>query len=82
MKALALIALVAAGLLSAGPALAQEGVVYEKNQVVDFGDDTIEGDLSKPDGQFLEARKRQRHQRLIKVRENFRAEILQSVRGL
>jgi hypothetical protein len=68
-------------LLGAGTALADE-VVYEKHSVVDFGDDTIEGDLSKPDGQYLESRKRLRHQRLIKVRENFRAEILQSVRGL
>ena len=59
-----------------------EEVVYKKHTVVDFGDDTIEGDLSKPDGQYLESRKRQRHQRLIKVRQNFHAEILQSVRGL
>jgi hypothetical protein len=59
-----------------------EEVVYQKNQVVDFGDDTIEGDLSKPDGQYLESRKKLRHQRLIKIRENFRPEILQSVRGL
>ena len=63
------------------PARAEE-VVYKKHTVVDFGDDTIEGDLSKPDGAYLESRKRLRHQRLIKVRENFRPEILQSVRGL
>jgi hypothetical protein len=61
---------------------AEEEIVYQKHTVVDFGDDTIEGDLSKPDGQYLESRKRLRHQRLIKVRENFRPEILQSVRGL
>lgn len=59
-----------------------EEVVYKKHTVVDFGDDTVEGDLSKPDGAYLESRKRLRHQRLIKVRENFRPEILQSVRGL
>ncbi len=59
-----------------------EEVVYKKHTVVDFGDDTVEGDLSKPDGQYLESRKRLRYQRLIKVRENFRPEILQSVRGL
>jgi hypothetical protein len=57
-------------------------VVFKRHTVVDFGDDTIEGDLSKPDGAYLESRKRLRHQRLIKVRENFRAEILQSVTGL
>lgn len=59
-----------------------EDVVYKKHTVVDFGDDMIEGDLSKPDGAYLESRKRLRHQRLIKIRESFREEILQSVRGL
>ena len=68
-------------LAMAGTALADD-VVFEKHTVVDFGDDTIEGDLSKPDGQYLESRKRLRHQRLIKVREHFKAEILQTVRGL
>jgi hypothetical protein len=38
--------------------------------------------VSRPDGQYLEARKRQRQIKLIKVREDFRAEILQSVRVL
>lgn len=74
--------LVAAALwLAVSPAYADE-VVYKKHTVVDFGDDTVEGDLSKPDGAYLESRKRLRHQRLIKVRENFRPEILQSVTGL
>jgi hypothetical protein len=69
------------GALHTSEARADE-VVYEKHTVVDFGDDTIDGNLSKPDGQYLEARKRQKQIRLIKVRESFRAEILQSVRVL
>lgn len=73
--------LVAAALMVSGTARAED-VVYQKHTVVDFGDDTIEGDLSKPDGAYLESRKRLRHQRLIKVRESFRPEILQSVRVL
>ncbi len=74
---------VAAGMALLGVSWARaEEVVYEKHSVVDFGDDTIEGDLSKPDGQYLESRKKLRHARLIKVRESFRPEILQSVRGL
>lgn len=81
MKLAAVSAILLALVLAPQVASAQE-VVYQKHTVVDFGDDTIEGDLSKPDGQYLESRKRLRHQRLIKVRENFRAEILQSVRGL
>ena len=68
-------------LLGAAPAMAEE-VIYQKHTVVDFGDDTIDGNLSRPDGQYLESRKHMRHQRLIKVRENFRPEILRSVRVL
>jgi hypothetical protein len=57
---------------------AQE-VIYKKHTVVDFGDDTIDGNLSRPDGQYLDSRKRQNHQKLIKVRLDFRPEILSSV---
>ena len=78
---LPIIAALGVFLLAAAPAMAQE-VVYEKHSVVDFGDDTIDGNLTKPDGQYLESRKNQRHINLIKVRENFRPEILQSVRVL
>ena len=63
-------------------ALADEEVVYEKHTVVDFGDDTIDGNLSRPDGAYLNSRKKQRHQRLIKVRQDFRPELLSSVRIL
>jgi len=76
-----LVAALMAGLAMARGARADD-VVYEKHTVVEFGDDTIEGDLSRPDGSFLEARKKQRLARLIKVRESFRAEILESVREL
>lgn len=81
-----LLALMAAAAVFAGlgvsEAWAQNDVVYQKHTVVEFGDDTIEGDLSKPDGQYIDARKRQRHKNLIKVREDFRNEILRSVRVL
>lgn len=64
-------------------AVGQESdVVYKKHTVLSFGDDTIDGDLSRPDGQYIDARKRQRHRSLIKVRETFRQEILRSVRLL
>ncbi len=69
-------------LLVSQTALAEDEVIYKKHTVVDFGDDTIDGSLSKPDGAYLESRKNQRHARLIKVRETFRTEILMSVRGL
>jgi hypothetical protein len=82
MRRLIVIALAATMVLViATPALAQD-VIFKKHTVVDFGDDTIDGNLSRPDGAYLESRKQQRHSRLIKVRESFRPEILQSVRVL
>jgi hypothetical protein len=58
------------------------GENYQKQQVVDFGDDTIEGDLTKPDGEMFDSRKRARHKKLIRYREHFRSEVLQSIRAL
>jgi hypothetical protein len=76
------VAAVALGLALGARAAVAQDVIYKKHTVVDFGDDTIDGNLSKPDGAYIESRKQQRHQRLIKVRESFRPEILQSVRVL
>ena len=78
--------LVLAFMLVAGSAGAQEPsqdeVVFEKHTVLTFSDDTIDGNLSRPDGQYLESRKRLRHERLIKVRRSFRLQLLHSVHGL
>lgn len=70
--------------LAAAPsAFAQEeseaGVIYKKKTIVSFGDDTIDGDLTKPDGAYVETRKRLRHSNLIKIRDNFRDKVLNSV---
>ena len=71
------------GLTVGAAALAQgrgEGnVTYEKRTVINFEDDTIEGDLTKPDGEYVEARKKVRHSNLIKIREEFKDKVLQSV---
>jgi hypothetical protein len=56
----------------------EEGVVYKKKTVVSFDDDMIDGDLTKPDADYLDVRKRLRHSNLIKIRENFREKILNS----
>mgnify|MGYP000331641452 CR=1 FL=1 len=55
-----------------------DGATYQRKTVINFEDDTIEGDLKTPDGEYLEARKKSRHKSLIKIRENFRRRILQS----
>lgn len=73
-------------LLSAPVALAQDqeanvegGVRYQKTTTYDFEGDTIEGDLMRPDGEYIDARKRVNHSNLIRIREEFRDQVMQSV---
>lgn len=62
------------------PALAQgDKVTYKKQTEYSFEDDTIEGDLSKPDGEYVEARTKVKHSNLIKIREEFKDKVMQSV---
>jgi hypothetical protein len=70
----------AAGRAQAAPKTAGDspGVVYEKKTVINFEDDTIQGDLTRPDGEYIEARKKVNHSNLIRVREEFRSKVLQS----
>lgn len=48
-------------------------------QTIDFEDDTIEGDLTKPDGEYVEARGKVQHSNLIRIREDFEDKVMQSV---
>ena len=80
MKRLALIGVMAMG----WPALGQgkggdDNVRFNKTTNINFEDDTIEGDLTKPDGEYVEARKKVKHSNLIRVREEFKAKVMQSV---
>ncbi|MEW5738105.1 MAG: adventurous gliding motility protein CglF [Myxococcota bacterium] len=65
------------------PAFAQDkgggNVTYKKTTEYSFEDDTIEGDLTKPDGEYVEARKKVKHSNLIKIREEFKDKVMQSV---
>ena len=68
--------------LATGSAWAQNresNVVYMRHQVVNLDGDVIDGNLIRPDGAYLEARKLQRTRNLIQLRTNFRKEILQSL---
>jgi len=58
------------------------GKLFKKTTVIDFNSDTFTGDLTRPDGEYIEARKRVKHQRLIKLRKHFRKMIRKSVRNL
>jgi hypothetical protein len=57
---------------------AQSKVEYEKRTVINFEDDTIEGDLKRPDGEYVEARRRVDHSNLIKIREEWRDKVMQA----
>jgi len=63
------------------PAFAQDkgGTQYKKQTEYSFEDDTIEGDLTKPDGEYVEAKTKVKHSNLIKIREEFKAKVMQSV---
>ncbi len=70
--------LVAAAQQKDAPAQAQSKVEYEKKTVINFEDDTIEGDLKRPDGEYVEARQKVDHSNLIKIREDWREKVMQS----
>jgi hypothetical protein len=56
----------------------QTKIEYEKKTVINFDDDTIQGDLTRPDGEYVEARKRVNHSNLIKIREEWRDKVKQA----
>ena len=51
----------------------------QKRSEFSFEEDTIEGDLSRPDGEYIEALKRVPHSNLIRIREEYRDKVMQSV---
>jgi hypothetical protein len=76
-------ALIVITALSLAPALAAAAEKREKGaQVVNFDDDTISGDLTKPDGEYIDARKEVAHTNMIRIREEFKDKVLQSVSDL
>ncbi|MBL9007774.1 MAG: adventurous gliding motility protein CglF [Myxococcales bacterium] len=58
------------------------GVQYKQKTVYDFDDDTVEGDLVRPDGEMIDSTKRAKHSSLIKIREHFIPEMLKAVESL
>jgi hypothetical protein len=57
-------------------------VVVRKRTVIDFGDVTVEGELTKPEGSYLLNRKQTRFQSLIKLRKDFNPELQKSADNL
>jgi hypothetical protein len=80
MRKLLIILTIAAPLLAVAQekTQAQAKVEYEKKTVINFEDDTIEGDLKRPDGEYVEARQKVDHSNLIRIREDWRDKVMQS----
>ena len=57
-------------------------VVYRKKTEYDFEDDVVEGAFVRPEGEYLDARRRSRHSSLIRIRENFVPEMLKSAEDI
>jgi hypothetical protein len=81
IQALALVATLAL----AGTATAEdkkpsdESARHSRTTTINFEDDTIEGDLSRPDGEYVEGRKPVKHSNLIRIREEFKQKVMESV---
>ena len=58
------------------------GVVYKKNTEYDFEDDLVEGSFVRPEGDYLDSRRKGRYSSLIRIRENFVPEMLKSAEDI
>lgn len=66
----------------AAPPAGGDSTTYKSKTVYDFDDDVVEGDLVRPDGEFVDSRKAAKHSSLIKIRENFIPEMLKSAEDI
>ena len=57
-------------------------VTYKKKTVYDFDDDLVEGELQRPDGEFIDTQRRAKHSSLITIRADFIPEMLKSAEDI
>jgi hypothetical protein len=57
-------------------------VQWKKKTVYDFDDDVVEGELQRPDGEYIDSQRKAKHSSLIKIRENFIPEMLKSAENI
>jgi len=60
------------------PTATHEGRGGAKLKVFDFDADIIEGDLNRPDSEYVDAVRGARHSNLIRFREDYKEKIMQS----
>lgn len=85
LRRLVAILMVGLFLAAAGTAMAQgesPDIKYKKKTVYDFDDDLVEGELQRPDGEYIDTRRKAKHSSLIKIRENFIPEMLKSAEDI
>ena len=92
MKRILLTAMSAVLMSGAGVSFAQEAPAaspspagateYKQKTVYDFDDDIVEGDLVRPDGEFVDTRKAAKHSSLIKIRPDFIPEMLKAAEDI
>ncbi len=56
-----------------------DNVQYKAKTVYDFEDDTVEGDLQRPDGENVTANGKAQHSSLIEIRKDFIPEMLKTL---
>ena len=76
IAACVLVAVVAPGVASA------QNAEKPKVKTFDFSGDDIDGELVKPDGEFIDPRKFASHTNLIRIRKDFIKEITKSAEDL
>jgi hypothetical protein len=59
-----------------------EGGTYKAKTVYDFEDDTVEGDLQRPDGELVDSMRKVKHSSLIEIRKDFIPEMLKSLEDI
>jgi hypothetical protein len=69
----------AAAPAAAAPAGDDGNTTYKAKTVYDFEDDTVEGDLARPDGELVSSQKKAEHSSLIEIRKDFIPEMLKSL---
>jgi hypothetical protein len=55
---------------------------YKAKTVYDFEDDTVEGDLARPDGENISANAKAQHSSLIEIRKDFIPEMLKTLEDI
>jgi hypothetical protein len=60
----------------------KDKIVYKKNTIINFNERTVDGELIKPKGSYIQSRARAKFNSLIKYRKDFLDNMLKRARKL